>query len=74
MGNMPRHFDSETNRFGKAARDYIHYIPITWSTSKKDYPLYSDYMKYFPEDYPLYSDYMKYFQLYIFARANIYGY
>ena len=25
---------------------YFHYIPITWSISKK-YPLYSDYMKYF---------------------------
>ena len=53
-----------------------HYIPITCSTSKKKYPRYSAYMKYFQKNiihyipitwstskknYPLYFDCMKYF-------------
>ena len=39
----------------------IHYIPITWSTYDKNYPPYSDHMKYLGiNNYPLYSDYMKY--------------
>ena len=28
-------------------KKFVHYIPTTWSTPKKNCPLYSDYIKYF---------------------------
>ena len=51
-------------RLHEAFRKYInHYIPSTWSTTKKKhYALYFDYMKYFEKSYSLYFDYMKYFE------------
>ena len=36
----------------------------------KNYPLYSDYMKYFKNNYPLYSDYMKYLKIIHYIRIT----